>query len=59
MNKKWYLQTWFICLMFSFWFFIIPGIVGIVFLIMQYGEKKKLEKKYGHIDKLNESIKSL
>lgn len=59
MNKKWYLQTWFICLMFSFWFFIIPGIVGIVFLIMQYGEKKKLEKKYGHIDKLNESINSL
>ena len=45
--------------MFSFWFFIIPGIVGIVFLIMQYGEKKKLEKKYGHIDKLNESINSL
>lgn len=59
MKKKWYLQTWFICIMFAFWFLIIPGIAGIVLLIMQILETNNLIKKYGHIDQLNNSISSL
>lgn len=59
MKKKWYLQTWFICIMFAFWPLIIPGIAGIILLIMQILDNNKLIKKYGHIDQLNNSISSL
>ena len=45
--------------MFAFWFLIIPGIAGIVLLIMQILETNNLIKKYGHIDQLNNSISSL
>lgn len=41
MKKKWYLQTWFICLMFCLWPFIIPFFVGVVLLIMQILSERK------------------
>lgn len=44
MKQKWYLQTWFICLLFAFWMFIIPGIVGTILLIMQMIDNSKLKK---------------
>ena len=56
MKKKWYLQTWFICLNFAFWYLIIPGILGLIFLIMQILENKKTKEKYGQIDILEEKI---
>lgn len=59
MKRKWYLQTWFISLMFAFWFFVIPGIVGIVLLIMQFLEDSKLGKTYGSIDQLNLRLNDL
>lgn len=34
-KEKWFLQTWFICLLFAFWFFIFPGIAGIVLLTIR------------------------
>ncbi len=53
-KKKWYLQTWFISLLIAFWFFVIPGLIGLVFLIMQILENKNLSKKYGEINKLDD-----
>lgn len=52
MKHKWYLGTWFICLMFALWFLVIPGIIGICLLTMQFFETRKLKKKYGNIDEL-------
>lgn len=49
MNQKWYLQTWFICLMFALWFFIIPGIIGIVLLVMQLLDNQKTEKEFSNL----------
>lgn len=59
MEHKWYLQTWFICLLFAFWFFIIPGIVGLILLIMQILENKKSQQKYGQIDTIETRIKDM
>lgn len=38
MQPKWYLQTWFICIMFFLSFFVIPFFIGIALLCMQYKE---------------------
>lgn len=44
MKQKWYLQTWFICLLFAFWMFVIPGIAGLILLIMQIVTNAKQAK---------------
>ena len=44
MKRKWYLQTWFICVLFVFWPLIVPAILGVVFLILQIFEIISLEK---------------
>lgn len=36
--KKWYLSTWFIALLFGFWFLVIPLIFGIYLIIKQKAE---------------------
>ena len=59
MKKKWYLQTWLICLLFAFWFFVLPGIMGLILLILQIIDNSKLNKKYGTIDQLDNKIKNL
>lgn len=46
-KRKWYLQTWFICILFMFWPSIISIIVGIVLLTLQMIENNKLEKNMG------------
>lgn len=56
MNKKWYLQTWFICLLFALWFLIFPAIAGIVLLILQMLESKKLAKKYGEAHEIDNNL---
>ncbi|MCJ7987950.1 DUF4041 domain-containing protein [Priestia sp. OVL9] len=43
--EKWYLQTWFISLVFIFSFLIIPFITGVVLLIQHYMEHKKITNK--------------
>lgn len=40
MQKKWYLSTWIIALLFSLWIFIIPPIVGIVLSILRIKQEK-------------------
>ena len=59
MKQKWYLQTWFICILFLCWPLIFPPIVGVVLLIMQIIENKKLKKHYGEIDQLSDKISGL
>lgn len=74
-KDKWYYSTWFIALLFAFWFFIIPGIAGIVLLILQMKQRNQLYKnvqfkdlvsvrnelneKDKTINQLNEQVKSL
>ena len=52
MYRKWYLSTWLICLLFAFWPIIIPPIIGIVLLVLQYQEHTVLQNSYGEIDSL-------
>lgn len=59
MKRKWYLQTWFICILFAFWPLIVPAVLGVVFLIMQIFENSNLAKKYGRIDFLDNRISVL
>ena len=53
-KNKWYLQTWFICLLFAAWPLVVPPIIGIVLLILQYKESAKLKKFYEGINSINE-----
>lgn len=58
--KKWYLQTWFIAIMFALWFLYgIPLIIGIVLLFIQRRELNKLNNSYGTYDELQSKISSL
>jgi hypothetical protein len=59
MKQKWYLQTWLICLLFAFWPLILPGIVGLVLLVLQVIEYRRVGKKYGAIDSLDNRIEEL
>lgn len=49
MKKKWYLQTWLICLLIALWPFIIPGIIGIVLLVMRLVAEHKDSKEYSSL----------
>lgn len=40
-KRKWYLQTWFICVMLSLWMFIIPGVIGVILLVMHCLDERK------------------
>lgn len=55
-KDKQYLQTWFICLLFAFWFLIIPGIIGIILLVMQTIENKKIIKSISEITTQNNDL---
>ena len=59
MKGKWYLQTWFICLIFAFSQFVLPAIVGIVLLVLHMIEDKKTKKKYGEVDDLENKIQNM
>lgn len=63
MKEKWYLQTWFICLLFAAWPSIIAPILGLILLIIQTKDRRELEawrtKRYGNYDDLSESIHEL
>ena len=63
MKEKWYLQTWFICLLFAAWPSIIAPIIGLILLIIQAKRRRDLEawrtKKYGRYDEIDNSIQKL
>ena len=42
MKQKWYLQTWFICLFFLFSIYVFPVIIGIILLVLQIIENKRI-----------------
>ncbi|MCH4199229.1 MAG: DUF4041 domain-containing protein [Clostridium tyrobutyricum] len=58
MKKKWYLQTWFIMVIFAFWFFIIPGIIGIVLLILSVKQDKLIKEEQKSLSLQIEKLKS-
>lgn len=58
-NKRpFYIQTWFICLCFLLWIFIVPALAGIVLLILHYLDEKNRNIKYGKYDELEQKIQS-
>lgn len=63
MKEKWYLQTWFICLLFAAWPSVIAPIIGVILLIIQAKQRHNLEaqrtQKYGHYDDIDKSIQKL
>lgn len=42
-EKRWYMSTWFICLLFACWVFIIPPIIGIILLLQKTSEEHRKE----------------
>lgn len=56
MSQKWYLQTWFISILFAFWFLIIPGIAGLILLVIQIIENRKIAKKYCKVAEIDNKI---
>lgn len=59
-KEKFYLQTWFIAVLFGFWFIYgIPLIIGIILLIIQTSQRKQLLRKYGDYDYVTEQISNL
>lgn len=53
-TNKFYLQTWFIALMFAFWFiFGIPLIIGVILLIIKQKNDKKLVQELEHLHSTN------
>lgn len=59
MNKKWYLQSWIICLMFALWPLYLPVAIGLVLLYLQYKDQAALGAKYGEVDSLDEKKKNI
>lgn len=55
-KEKWYLETWFICLLAAFWFCVIPGIAALVLLGMQVAQNEKLQNQYGDYSSLAQQI---
>lgn len=60
-NTKWYLSTWLIAIMFTLWLFIIPGIVGLILLVLQIRENIKIRREweqsgFGDLIKIQEEI---
>lgn len=54
MKDKWYLKTWFICILFFFWFLYgIPLIVGIILLILKLRNDHKLAKDHENVVEQN------
>jgi hypothetical protein len=49
-KDKWYYSTPLISLLIAFWFLIIPGIIGIILLIIQIKNRNKVMKDIGLID---------
>ena len=65
-NQKWYLQTWFICILSSIGFlgFAAPVLfiflaVAVLLMLLQAQDARKLRNKYGNIDELDNNIHQL
>ncbi len=58
-REKWYLETWFIGLMFALWIFCFPLFIGVVLLVMQYLDDKKQRERLGIITTIDDRINEL
>lgn len=56
MENKWYLNTWFIALLFAAWFLIIPPIVGCIFIFMKQKEDRQTQQKYEILEMSNTKL---
>ena len=60
MKKKWYLNTWLICLLFAFWFaYGIPLLLGIVLLILKNKAEKSATEHTAQLETENSHLKEL
>lgn len=59
MKLKWYLQTWFICILAALWpLYGIPTAVAIILIVLQGMFISSISKKYGEIDAVDQYVKS-
>ncbi|MGB4661017.1 MAG: GIY-YIG nuclease family protein [Mobilitalea sp.] len=56
MKEKWYLQPWILCICFAFWFFVVPGIIGVVLLILNIMQSIENRKIFNSKQKLINDI---
>lgn len=60
MKKKWYLQTWLICILFAFWFLYgIPLLIGIVLLVLKSREDKNTHMHIAQLETESKDLKTL
>ena len=60
LKENFYLQTWFIAILFGLWFIYgIPLVIGNILLIIQTYKRRKLLKSYGDYDEVNKKISDL
>ena len=52
-KRPWYLQSWFIAILFIFWFIYIPPAIGVILLIVQAIHDKKIKEQYKMIEDAN------
>ncbi len=60
MKKKWYLQTWLICILFSLWFaYGIPMILGVILLVLKLKQEKTFYSQYEQLTSEISNMKEL
>lgn len=60
MKRKWYLQTWFICILFACWFLYgIPLIIGIILLLFKNKEDKRILQQAEQAAQFEEKLNTL
>ena len=52
-KRPWYLQSWFIAILFIFWSIYIPPAIGVILLIVQAIHDKKIKEQYKMIEDAN------
>lgn len=57
-NQNTIISSWIIAVCFALWFLIIPPIIGIVLIIMQQIQIKKIKDSFGNIEELKASAES-
>lgn len=49
MKSKWYLQTWFISIVFAFSILLVPLIVGLILLVLQYKQSRSEKAQFDNL----------
>lgn len=60
MKKKWYLQTWLICILFALWWLYgVPLLLGVILLILKIKEERATISYTNQLEKDNSNLKNL